>query len=198
MPKFDQSGVENPYYKHGMTHTHIWEVWRHMRERCRSNERRYYKGRNITVCERWGDFSNFLNDMGIPKDGMYLDRIDNNKGYEPDNCRWVDIQTSNINRRNTRFVMYKGESLHIAEVARRIGADGAATLYQYIDRHGEEEGIKRAMQYTKRGAQVLYEHNGAKKTLTALSKECGVDRSTVRYRIRNGWTLEEALTGKRV
>lgn len=60
-----------------------------------------YGARGITVCQRWVDsFENFLADMGEkPDPNLTLDRIDNDKGYEPSNCRWADMTTQSNNRR---------------------------------------------------------------------------------------------------
>ena len=76
--------------------------WVEMRRRCRSTSRHAidYHNRGILVCSQWSSFSVFLEDMSThPGKGMSLDRIDNNKGYCPHNCRWSDIVTQNKNRR---------------------------------------------------------------------------------------------------
>ena len=60
-----------------------------------------YGGRGITVCDRWRDFVNFLSDLGDRPEGMTLDRLDNDKGYGPDNCRWATrLEQSRNQRRN--------------------------------------------------------------------------------------------------
>ena len=68
--------------------------------------RGWYKERNITVCDRWlpdgygTGYKNFLKDMGEKPEGKSLDRIDNDKGYSPDNCRWTNWHVQNANRSN--------------------------------------------------------------------------------------------------
>lgn len=96
-----------------------------MMERCTNpNDKRYadYGGRGITVCDRWQDPANFYADMGERPTGTSIDRIDNNLGYEPGNCRWATPKTQNNNRRSTRLATLNGETLSLAEWSRRLGA----------------------------------------------------------------------------
>jgi hypothetical protein len=74
--------------------------WHCMLQRCRDPNNKFYGGRGIAVCERWLTYVNFLADMGRkPTPKHTLDRIDNDKGYEPGNVRWA---TSSEQRKNQR------------------------------------------------------------------------------------------------
>jgi len=92
------AGEGNPSFKHGMTGTNIYRLWVGMLTRCYNPKvkiYKYYGGRGIDVDERWHDFSNFYTDMGDRPHGLQLDRIDNDRGYSKDNCRWATPKENN-------------------------------------------------------------------------------------------------------
>jgi len=83
-----------------------YETWLAMRRRCMNpNYEGYanYGGRGITVCPSWNSFETFLADMGEKPKGMVIDRIDNEKGYFKQNCRWLSKADSNKNRRSVKL-----------------------------------------------------------------------------------------------
>lgn len=77
-----------------------------MKQRCSQPTHpswRYYGGAGVKVCTRWvGSFDLFLADMGAAPEGHWIDRIDNTKGYEPGNVRWVTPRESGLNRRKAK------------------------------------------------------------------------------------------------
>lgn len=99
---------------HGLSKTHIYLEWLYMRNRCKPNTKnsKTYFERGITVCKEWqSDFLSFYKwaiNNGYD-DSLSLDRIDNDKGYYPENCRWITIEEQQSNKSNTVKVLYKGK-----------------------------------------------------------------------------------------
>jgi hypothetical protein len=113
-------GVRNPSYKHGMSETKICRLWYEMKRRCYNKKRKCYSvygGRGITICEEWKEFLSFYNwaIMNGYKEGLQIDRIDNNGNYQPDNCRFVTMSVNCQNRRllkSTNTSGYRGANYH--------------------------------------------------------------------------------------
>lgn len=99
-------------------------VWNHLIQRCcNPNNKAYnnYGGRGITVCKKWKEFGNFLEDMGDAPERCQIDRINNNKGYNKGNCRWVSSKINNRNRRNNRLITHKRTTQCLAAWAEETG-----------------------------------------------------------------------------
>lgn len=97
-------------------------VWSAMIQRCTNPSNKHYKnygGRGIKVCDRWRYFRKFSEDMLPRPSGGLLDRKNNDKGYNPSNCRWVNRKEQNSNRRNCIYLMYGKEQITLKEFCRR-------------------------------------------------------------------------------
>jgi hypothetical protein len=116
-----RKGTKSHLYKHGMCRTKTYKSWDGMKYRC-SSLNKDYGGRGIGVCKRWlNSFQNFYDDMGERPDGMTLERKDNNKGYNPENCVWATPATQAHNRRDNKLNAKQVEEI------RRLWAAGGVT-----------------------------------------------------------------------
>jgi hypothetical protein len=104
---------------HNHTGTRVYKIWDGMKQRCGNpNDPMYprYGGRGVTICERWLDFSNFLADMGEPPSSRHsIDRIDNNAGYFPANCRWATSKEQARNRHGNLLLTFKEQTRTLSE-----------------------------------------------------------------------------------
>lgn len=112
--------------KYGQSGKKLYRVLRGMLDRCSGkveNSPQYVK-KGITVCDEWKkNFKSFIlwAESNGYEEGLQIDRIDNSKGYSPENCRWVTPKLNTNNRDNTLFVNYKGERIPLKLLLERLG-----------------------------------------------------------------------------
>lgn len=112
---------------HGKAHTRLYRTYCHMVGRCYCSTDAAYKdygGRGITICDDWkNDFMNFYNwsmQNGY-LDCLTIDRVDNERGYEPSNCRWVGIKEQSNNRRSNVNVELNGITKNMSQWCKEFG-----------------------------------------------------------------------------
>lgn len=111
---------------HGMSNTRLYSCYRDMRNRCKGlkeRDKKNYFDRGITYCKEWETFEMFR-DWALShgyQDDLTLDRIDNDKGYSPDNCRWVTRAVQNNNTRQNHLITYRGETHTMRQWADILG-----------------------------------------------------------------------------
>ena len=102
--------------KHGMHNTKEYHAWESIIQRCTNKLHPSYDnygGRGIKVCDRWkNSFKEFIKDMGKAETGMSIDRIDNNKGYYKNNCRWANASQQSLNTRIRIDNKYGEKGIH--------------------------------------------------------------------------------------
>lgn len=116
----------------------LYSIWRNMKQRCNNpNASKYeiYGGRGIKVCGEWNKFELFMQwsiSNGY-KDNLTLDRCDRDKGYCPDNCRWVTYSKQNLNKRDNRYITYHGETKTLHEWSQQIGINYSTLKARIVD-----------------------------------------------------------------
>lgn len=186
----------------------IYRVWQAMKDRCLNancSQYKNYGGRGITVCDRWRtSFETFEADVGPRPDGAELDRIDNEGNYEPGNVRWTTRIVNQNNKRTNHRITFGGETMTLAEWARRLGGSTNGLVLRLRSGMPEEQALtlpfgdpyetrRRAGRWG--GGEIMFiERNGERLTPHQWAKRTGIEATTIRDRILRGWTPERALT----
>ncbi len=160
-----------------------------MKQRCRNpkcSNYESYGGRGIFVCKEWDDTDTFIEwalSNGY-RDDLTIDRINNDDGYYPENCRWTTYSVQSMNKRNSLpMVEYNGEKKYLLEWCNELGLSYDA-MKDRIFKNGMS--VEKAFETP---LQTEIEH------LAEICRERGVNYGTVRSRIMDfGWDLEKALS----
>lgn len=187
--------------KHGGTGSKLYQAWVNMRQRTGNPNHKEYKnygGRGIYVCDEWNDYENFKTwalENGY-KDNLSIDRIDVNGNYCPENCRWADFETQQNNKRYNRFISHNGKTQTITQWSKETGIS-RNTLDSRLK---SGWSIKDALTKDKcikgeRRDNRFLTYDGKTQTITRWSRELGMNRKTLSYRIDEcGWSVKKALT----
>lgn len=124
-----KEGFHETISKHNQSGTRIYEIWAGMKKRTTNANRKdfkYYGERGVEVCSEWeNDFEAFYGwalQNGYANN-LTLDRKDNNKGYSPDNCRWISQKEQCNNKRNNRIISYNRTKKTLSEWSQILNID---------------------------------------------------------------------------
>lgn len=195
---------------HGMSSSKLYNRFRAMHDRCENTKNKAYVrygARGISVCDEWSGVDGFVHFMEWAVNSGYdetasfgictLERIDNSKGYSPDNCKWADMEEQCNNRRSNHLVEYNGEAITVTEFARKHNIPAGAVMRRLRSGWSLDEII--SIPLTKgnnqclRTNKYLFEHNGETKSLPEWAKCFGIKKATLRARLKRGWSFEDAL-----
>lgn len=183
---------------HGRRHTPEYKCWGGIKQRTTNPNSKlwgYYGERGVTMCKRWNDsFMDFLNDMGEkPTPKHTIERIDNNKGYSPGNCRWATRKEQGNNRRGNRIEVIGGVSKTISQWCDEFGVKRA--LVENRLRYGWElrKALETPIMHRGPGDGLTLEYIGESLTYVEWSKRTGIRRTTICGRIKRGWSVGQSL-----
>lgn len=126
--------------KRGEGRTRMYVIWQGMKARCKNPNHasyKYYGGKGVTVCEEWEKFLPFK-EWALKNgytDELTIDRIDNSKGYSPDNCRWIARSEQTKNQTSNVKLIYRGE-LHTPNEVSHLSGVSVNTIYFMHREHG--------------------------------------------------------------
>lgn len=127
---------KNAHPIHGETGARLYRIWRSMKNRCYNPKHKYYSlygGRGISMCDEWkNDYVSFR-DWAVTheySETMSIDRIDNNKGYCPENCKFIYYKDQPKNRRTNHTVEINGEKMTASECSRRYGIPISTVIFR--------------------------------------------------------------------
>lgn len=166
--------------------------------RCTSakyDKSQYYSERGISVCDEWinsyKSFEKWALNNGY-EDGLTIDRINNDDGYYPGNCRWATRKEQANNRSSNHFVTWNGETKTISQWSEITGIC-EKTLSQRVLKGWPVERIFSEPVHTEFHSKYIT-FNNETLTIADWSRRLGVGPTVIGNRLARGWSVEKALT----
>lgn len=182
---------------HGLSAHPLYAVWSGMKQRCNNPNSSAYKnygGRGIKICSEWQDnfvaFFDWSMNIGGYQEGLTLDRIDNNKDYSPENCRFVSMKVQNNNRRDNRLITFEGQTKTLAEWAELLGISASALGRRL---NNPNWSLNQAMTQAVHPVEHFIEWNGEVHSKTEWAELYGIPIAVLDTRLRLGWPIDRAL-----
>lgn len=177
--------------KHRQHNTRLYRIWSGMKTRCQRPSHvafERYGGRGIKVCDEWQNFEPFASWARANgyADHLQLDRLDNDAGYCPSNCRFVEPRVNVNNRACTIRAVFDGIEMAVGDAALKYGVS-IDTLRSRIRR-----GMSPDEAVAKPGS-LQVEYQGRLVPLCELATRFGLNTETLRSRIKRGWSIARAL-----
>jgi hypothetical protein len=177
---------------HGLSRTPTYNSWLKLVERgTGKSDRKLYADRGIKVCKRWLKFENFLKDMGVkPKGRFSIDRINNDKGYFPSNCRWATDKQQARNTRGNLTVELYGKKIKLFELSEALGVDHNRVR----NRIRLGWSVEKALHEKPNPNLKLLTYKGETLNQKQMAEKHGISMSIFSQRIgKLGWSLEKAI-----
>ena len=170
----------------------IRNIWSNMLRRCynpNSSSYKWYGGKGITVCDEWRHckaFREWALSSGY-KPGLSIERIDNEKGYSPENCKWISLSEQGKNRSNNHFITINGETKILSDWARYFDVKKSALSNRIRRGWNEMDAVLMNRQINPNSQypildRMIYEKFKTKKQ---MAEEIGINEQTL-WRITNG------------
>lgn len=164
----------------GKERRQLYAIWRGMHERCKNPARpdfARYGASGITVCERWDEFSAFLEDMGPRPEGRRsIDRVDGSLGYDPSNCRWASAVEQARNKTTNHVIQWSGQTHCIAKWSEVTGLSAHLIKFRLRDGWPVEKALTTPLQQGRtpacRNGHIRTEQNTHMSSGSLICRDC--------------------------
>lgn len=176
--------------------TRLYRIWSGIITRCNNKNNKHYGAKGIEVCEEWKDYVEFKKwaESNGYSDNLTIDRKDNDKGYFPDNCRWVTMKEQQRNRTNNHIIEYNNEFHTISEWAEIFDINVDVLIY----RINNGWDISTALTKPTQTYNELIEFDGEVHTYKEWSDILKIPYSTLMYRVNTlKWSINRSFSTRK-